>query len=241
MQFQNAMNIADILIVYLTLGAPFAVYKYLQKGPAPWPHKLLGSLATLTFWVPEAVRLARRHLTNAYSTYDFVSSAELDAGGTRLDEILSELESELATPGTSRRDVRDLLERYAALAATADGTFEQFGLKCAELLEVSGTELTRHGIASMVRHNRRKLHHHHIQARRELIRLLESIPEERRSDSKAFELSVELADLLNDEDALVWLNSIEEKERGRIWKPESHVLDEIPAPGRLATSSLTSD
>jgi len=239
------MNIADLVIIYLAFGAPFAVYKYLQNRDVERGRRILGSVLTLLFWIPVAARIGYRSLSNAYSGDVFVSQRNLDARDARLAVLRESIKAELITAGCNLtvHDIREILERYAGLAECARDTSYRESDVFSHLFDAAGQTRNELATVCLTRRNRRLVKRHHIQAGRDFAALFEqlSTPEARKS----VELGIEFADLLADHETASRLSGLIEK-RGEVWnsehqKPAPSAISAAVSPIAMTTASLNRD
>lgn len=239
------MNIADLVIIYLAFGAPFAVYKYLQNRDVERGQRILGSLLTFFFWIPVAAQTGYRYFTNAYSGNAFVSQRNLDALDARLAVLRESIKAELIIAGCNLtvHDIREILERYAGLADCARDTAYRESDPFSRLFEAAGQ--TRHELAAvcLTRRNRRRLKRHHIQAGQDFAALFEQLSTP--AAEKAVELGIEFANNLADHETARRLGGLIEK-RGEVWnseqqKPAPSTIAVAVSPIAMTTASLNRD
>ena len=236
------MTFTDIFIVYLTFGAPLAVYKYLQNRSMSRRRRTLYSLSTFIFWIPAAVQIVYLYFSNAYSVDGFVSKQVLDARENRIAEIGESLRMELmGFPGAAgMHDVRETIDRYIGLTGAARNIGRSI-LVGAELFGAAGRR--QHDLAQrcLMRRNLRRLEQHHTQARRDLVNLLEEVSE-RFDASDAVGTAIELGRQLEDGDIVKDLRDLK-VQRGEVWdsrqQDRPHTVTSVP---RMAmTASLNND
>ena len=198
------MPISEILIVYFAFGAPLAVYHFFETRTVSRRRRILGSLATFLFWIPFAVRLSYRHLTNALFDPGFVSaphSKRSDLATAKRQEAVETAMSASGCPLT-KHDLRVVLDRYVGLShavATNRGSSDP-GEKIVNLLKVSGrtSDLAARCLA---RRERMRLEKHLEASRESCLRLFDQLAASGQLRSRAVRRGVELALLLNDADA----------------------------------------
>jgi hypothetical protein len=239
------MNIADLVIIYLAFGAPFAVYKYLHNRDLERGQRILSSLLTFVFWIPVAAQTGYRYFTNAYSGNAFVSQRNLDALDARLALLRESIKAELILAGCNLtvHDIREILQRYAGLAECARDTLDRESDSFSRLFEAAGR--TKHEIATacLTRRNRLRLKRHSTQAGHDFAVLFEqlSTPAAR----KAVELGIEFANILDDNETASRLTGLIEK-RGEVWnseqqKPVPSTISAVVSPIAMTTASLNRD
>jgi len=189
------MTLADLFIVYLSFGAPLAVYEYLQSRASSRQQRMVSSLVTFLFWVPAAIRIGRRYFLNAYSDGDFVSGPFSDSHADEISDLSERLKAELVRSSgqSGMRDIREVVDRYVGLTeALNDGDPVGQG----DLFEAAGRPANALGRICLTRRNRHRLEVHHSQARRDFIELLE--PADLIENVTTFAIAIELAKRLND-------------------------------------------
>jgi hypothetical protein len=236
------MTLTDILIIYLTFGAPLGVYKYLQNRAMSRRRRILYSLSTFVFWVPAAVQIVYLYFRNAYSGDGFVSKQDLDVTEKRLAEISEALRLELIGFGGAAgvHDVRETIDRYVGLAAAArkDGGVTAVGW---DFFTAAGRR--KHDLAQrcLMRRNLRRLERHHTQASRDLVYLLEEASD-RFEISRAVRIAIELASQLEDDYTVKQLRDLA-VQRGEVWKSRQQDRPQTvtSVPQIAMTASLNND
>jgi hypothetical protein len=219
------VNAVDLLIVYLALGAPFAVYKFFQFSEADKGRRLLLSVATLLFWIPPAIGIVYRHLSNAYSEPDFVSSDGLDARDARLVELATKVKAKLRS--TSRSipavDPREVVERYVGLATLAGMPAATERDWNSDLMRAAGREDDPIAAACLIRRNQRGIGRHHKKARLDYFEMFESFAElDPAAAQEAVQLGIQLANALGDTKAVDGLVAIAEQIKDEVCAPNDH-------------------
>ena len=216
------MNIVDLLIIYLTLGAPFAVYKYLQESRLSPGLRLLLACLTLVFWIPVAIRFGYRRLTNAYSNDDFVSLNNLDARNHQLAELADQVRAglRLSDGSLSILAVREVLDRYVGLAVLAEAADLDVAELKSDLLRAAGRGDDRIAASCLMRRNQQRIAVHHRRARTDFLALFENIvPTDFASAERALAPAFQLAHALDDIKALNGLEAIEARIKDEICDP----------------------
>ena len=225
LHFLLVVNIVDLLIVYLTLGAPFAVYKFLQDSELDVSRRLLSAFLTLAFWIPAALRVGYRHLSNAYSEHDFVSRDVLDASNGQFVDLTDKIRGKLRkADGLSvMSESREVLERYVGLASVSETWAPDEVDTKSELMRAAGREDDPIAVACLMRRNQRGVDRHHKKARRDFLALFENLavvdPE---AAHDAVGLASQLARALDDKKALDGLHAIAEQIKDEVCDPNEH-------------------
>lgn len=205
------MPISEILIVYLALGAPLAVYKYLETRGVSGQRRFLVSLATFFFWIPFAIRLSVRHLTNASNNTHFVSpvlkKSSSRGGRNRLEAARAAVIE--AGCRLSIHDVREVIERYVGLseaAAVNDGPDGRD--KATNFLEAAGRS-GKLGAICLSRRERNRMQRHLDDARQSFLDLFAQLAGKERSRVQAIRRGVELALVVGDIEVADHLTELE--------------------------------
>lgn len=230
------MNLIDFLVVYLAVGAPFAVSYFLrnrrhEKSFAFW----LKIFAVFVFWLPFAIF----NLFNSKNFFrvfkpDFVKNFLADDSSRELSQIQKQIENILIKSDlpVSAFDYREIVERYVGLTTACEdnstGNFES------EIFDIAKNGNAKLGSICLQRRNRIKLVRHQIGARLDFLRIVRQIFES-NSDTKLLEeSSFELVKILKDDTAhkelekmfsqtlqTEKLSSVKQTEN-ELWKPQEH-------------------
>lgn len=247
----KAMSLADILFIYFTLGAPFAVYQYFHYRGVQPGRRLVTSILSFLFWLPAVTVSGVRRFINALSATVFVSGRNLDAPQRRLAEIQRDISTQLVSgSGAVRRDrcaIREILERYVGLMTLTDRGPSDTDLRFSDLFIAAGRTDTTLAAACLKRRNLKTLDRHRIKARRDFVTLFEdvslsSVP----AAGAALESAVELARELDDTKAISALELIAAQARDELWNPHHRQLPTAETstqatPLTMTASSLSSD
>lgn len=239
------MNVADIIFIYLALGAPFAVYNYFHFRDAVLSRRLMLAALWLLFWFPAVGFLAARHFINAYSGNYFVSSPDLDAPARRAAELRREITVRLISGGyggpSNRLAVREIIERYVGLMSIENERPSNAKLVFPDLFAAAGRTDTKLAAVCLNRRNLKILDRHRTKARREFVALFESIHSGPAFSSAedVIRPAIDLARELNDTKAMHALELIASQVRDELWNP--HELQEATttSPARPATLPMT--
>ena len=227
------MTISDYMIIYLSAGAPFAVFAFLQMSDAPLVRRILTAAGTMLVWpAAAAIWIVRRF--RGIEPFGFESADK----NCRIHNIANRLERSIVGNGSavSLYEWREIYERYTGLSfaiAEAEGNSDDN-----ELFEVAGNKNGKLGTVCLNRRNRNRLIFHHTQARNDFLDALIRA----KCDGDAFGLALELATLLDDADAAADLKSMRgplEQNPGRtpvidmeqeVWNPPTpkpHIANRI--------------
>lgn len=182
------MGIFDFLIIYLTFGAPFAVFEYLRHQSVP------RTFGVFAFWPPTAWKLVAGRITSSRKSPDRVADE-------RTKRVAGKLQRDVAGTAVSVREFRDAIDRYIGLSFEIDRDEVVADTKSAELLRISGRGISRATSATLSRRNAVRLARHHTDARERFLELIE-----RSQEFNAMMHALELATLLDDTVAKQYLN-----------------------------------
>lgn len=202
----GSVTIFDSLVIYLTLGAPFAVYRFFQLS-RPIRARSIALLAfSFLFWPPSAYHLVRRSLSNSSRVSHFVTRKSLDARIITVEEnFRSSLERAISNslPDNHRRSFMALLDRYVGLRlAVEDQTTGEGSLA---LFEISGHAQPRLAAICFDRLNRIRLERHSRLAQRDLLASIHTM----EADKELTALTAQLAGAIGDSHLASALNNSE--------------------------------
>lgn len=205
------MTIIDTIIIYLTIGAPFAVFHFIRCGGSFTVSTCFKASLAGLFWPPFAVDLSRSHLRPPRVNREFEKSAILDSA-TEKKLFTSARIIEDAFPAAERphniRVFRDVFDRYCGLTSAISLESASTNGTDVEFFAISGNPKQRLASKVIQRRNKLKLANHQKEARRDLLRFLRSVSSDSRVDRIiAREISyvavllydVDLADLIQAE------------------------------------------
>jgi len=237
------MTSTDILIIYLAFGAPIAVYKYLQNRDAQTVRRCLIAVGTFLFWIPAAVRIGYLYFSNAYLGSAFVSPVDSDSSEMLISDLRENVRSELVRlgAGVGMHDARETVDRYVGLASAIRGGVVPGSTASENLFEAAGRKDSGIGIHCMKIRNRRRLERHHIQSRKELLKLFAEVAGSSESTT-AIKSALKLTRQLDDSETFEWLRKLITN-KAEVWNTESiQQTQSISAvPVIAATGSLNSD
>lgn len=234
----TSVNVFDVIIIYLSCGAPFGVsYFLLNRERLQTDRLALRALLEWIAWPASAVKMiGRTQFFSGRTKVNFEPLPELDA---ETDEKVGEIQKNLeqmffrdgAAPQISIYAFREVFERYAGLSLALSVTDKAAGTPEAEIFRLANHRDVELASICLNRRNRSLLVTHHKQAREDFIgtadRLAESAPE--RTDT--WILMNELAVLVDDIEAIAAIDKIftgtsQTRSAGRViekgdvlWKP----------------------
>jgi hypothetical protein len=193
----TAMTFLDLLILYLSLGAPFGAYRLVRNGNPLGSNGLFSAILAFLLWPPYAIRSAYRYLVSSDGSTGFAVDGKPDAGFFKTIEDLSDQFS--AAAARSHRLIAKRLEhrfeRYVELSLALITRSGAKGGQYFDLLTVSGHPSPQVGAANLNRRNRNVIERHLKDARTDLITALGDLSAGRR---EAKEVVKTIADLLSD-------------------------------------------
>lgn len=228
------MKLSDFLIIYLSCGAPLAVYFFLRnRNPYNFFRHALKSLVVALVWIPYAFLLLHGFITKNFppgkTEFDTVE-CDLTAAEKQLSQLLIESGAPL-----SLFDFREAVERYAGLTLARRNAAGNFpARRNAELFQIANLENAELGTRCLVRRNRRRLDAHQSLARDDFLRIVAQIKSFTSDAGKLELLSFRFAELLKDGKAEQSLSKIFGKitasafdfrvqdAESKIWNPEEN-------------------
>jgi hypothetical protein len=245
--FLSVMNSLEIFIIYLSCGAPFGVYFFLQNRNRMKPFEAyLKSFLTVIVWIPYAFRLLNTNITKKLTAVDFDKSADSDS---RLKERIDEVQKRLARIFTQADasfpifEFREVTERYAAL--TLAGQIDDAGGDESELLRIANHQNIELGAKCITRRNRMRLELHQNLARKDFLKMLAKFAPFETEKLRA--VALEFVTLLNDGETLQAVENlfaevsqtdhgfaVRQREKV-VWKAREHK----PSPAKTISAPLT--
>jgi hypothetical protein len=237
------VNSLDALIIYLSLGAPFGVYYFVQyretcAGTTLWVKTLLA----FVLWPAEAVKVVKTfHSRKDAAGLHFDGEHLLDAREEkRVDEIKRILEDLFFVYGstTSIYTFREIFERYVGLSMALLPQPSKTQPE-SEILRLTGHKNVAVGSACLNRRNRSLLLKHQTLARRDLLDKLSFLAASPETGENVGSNALELAAILKDDPAVADIQGmfggrpqiegqVSVNDPGRdIWKPE--IREPFPA------------
>ena len=208
------MTFLDLLIIYLSLGAPFGAYRFVRGGSFIGPNVVLSAATAFLLWPVYAVRLAFLYLGSSNGNNVFDANAGPDA---KIVERIEKLSDEFSNAvGRSHRLVAKCaersLDRYVELSLTAMTKIATRNRQYLELLTISGHPSPNSGTTCLNRRNQNVIERHLKDARNELLTALDDLSAGR---SEAIRIVETIAELINDTELAVAVsaNSISPREQ----------------------------
>lgn len=212
------MKPIDFIIIYLTCGAPFGVYYFIQqreylKNTKLWQKSSLLWLKCVLItllWIPFAILLLRKFVTKKLSKNNFGINEQVDSKNNKVDEFektFSQLLLESKT-NVTLFEFRETFERYFGL------TYENFvnnscdNLDSNDFFQISKHENPNLATVCLNRRNRLRLQRHQTLARQDFLRVIEMINSGQTENKKLYTLVLEFAKFVNDDELTAKLNII---------------------------------
>lgn len=112
------MSFSELLIIYLTLGAPLGVYRFFQAGESFSTINLLKLFFNIIIWPPLAMSIWRNSVSNSRSRSHFAAVHPLDAGTGEIvalyrEQLRSALDGKFGQ--IEFRRIIEAYDRYAGL------------------------------------------------------------------------------------------------------------------------------
>jgi hypothetical protein len=251
------MNLYDFLIIYLTCGAPFAVYYFLQhrfvlNSKSLWLKTILNFL----FWQPLAYRFLQnnRTLKNISGKF-FIKNSDLNVEKD-LHIIQKHLEKIIIKNGTkiSVYELREIFARYVGLTIACQTETKARQTARYEIFQITGHNNSELAEICFERRNRKRLLHHQTQARRDFLKVFSELFESHPETEKPGKLLIKFSTLLNDSVGQNLLNELIEQKaqinealsvkiaRKDLWKlepPKPSTTDTNPKRLKVLTNTAT--
>lgn len=230
------MNLIDFLVIYLAVGAPFAVSYFLRNRRHEKSFAFrLKIFAVFVFWLPFAA-FSLFNSKNFFRLFkpDFVKNFLTDDSSRELSRVQKQIENVLIKSDlpVSTFDYREIVERYVGLTTACEnnstGDFES------EIFDIAKNGNSKLGSICLQRRNRIKLVRHQIGARLDFLRIVQHLFESNSDTQVLQESSFELVKILKDDMAqkelekmfsqtlqTEKLSSVKQTEN-ELWKPQEH-------------------
>ena len=170
------MNLSEIIIIYLALGSPFAVYFFLQNRSRLKSRQLwLKTILNFLFWIPSAFKILREYLRSNYSSvgnfdfFDELSSSKdkLSLLQRKIEKLISENDLKI-----SIFEIREILDRYIGLSLEAKRTAEFSKQPDDEFFKIVNAKDWEIASICNQRRNLKRLSFHHKLAANDFLNLI---------------------------------------------------------------------
>ncbi len=163
------MNAIDFIIIYFAVGLPFGVHFYLKHRFKK--HSILKSFITTLIWIPYSFKLFQSRITDKLINCEFDDKLALVSEKQKiLEHILLKNNSDIPL-----FEFREIIERYIALSLNSKEDENSFGENKRELFRISKTPNVELSAICLNRLNRLKLKNHQLNARKDLVNLIEKL------------------------------------------------------------------
>ncbi len=193
-----AMTISDILIIYFSFGAPFAVYQFIKGRPTSTFRSVAGTAFRFLFWLPILLILGITAILKFAGSSDFAGANDLDA---RMDKDIRDAQSAVADlfrmteRHISIHEFHEILERYTGLSLLAKSRAMGAAAPHHEIFAITEHENTQLAAICFERRNRARLFRHHIDARADFLKVIKECS---FLDELMLPTAIKLAELLKD-------------------------------------------
>ncbi|MEJ7846537.1 MAG: hypothetical protein WKF92_00435 [Pyrinomonadaceae bacterium] len=192
------MTISDILIIYFSFGAPFAVYEFIQERQTLTFRVAFITAFRFLFWLPLLAHLSFTKILKSAGRDDF---AEIHDSDAELDKDIRNVQSAVAdrfrltARHISIHEFREILERYAGLSLLVKHQTSGAAKIDTGIFAAAGHKDPRLATVCIERRNRERLIRHHINARADFLKV---IKECLFADEKMLPPVIRLTELLED-------------------------------------------
>ena len=224
------MTIPDILIIYFSFGAPFAVYHFIQNRQTSKLRLAFGTAFHFLFWMPLVVRFGLALILESTRINDFAKADDSDA---ELEKDIRKSQSDIAdrfrlgARHISIHEFREILDRYVGLSLLVKHPVSGMAEPHHEFFAIANRKNIELAFICFERRNRARLLRHHIDARADFLKVIKKYSFQ---DDQILQSAVHLVERLEDLPALAELlensykrsSSVRElRESGEdLWLPE---------------------
>lgn len=231
------MNLSDFLIIYLTVGAPFAVSYFLQNQKKRIGARLLlKTFSAFIFWLPFGFRLLlETEFIKEFSLGKRIFSKNGDPGNVdeteielfsfqkRFEEVFQKSGSQI-----SIYEFREVFERYVGLTVAANCQRSEASEPEKEFFRIADIGNVETGAICANRRNLKRLKFHQIQARRDFVQIVARLFKVAPDKKKFVKLTNDFCRLLTDvelQTALEQLfpDNLQNKEIVLVNRPENNL------------------
>ncbi|MEP7074328.1 MAG: hypothetical protein ABI878_00845 [Acidobacteriota bacterium] len=237
------MRISEAVIIYLAVGAPFAVNNFLRAGKNSISKGILPALLAFSFWPIYAISLTQRvKMTNEDRNVNSLESNILDA---RLDKKVGAVTSAMemflndSLPAMSLLEFREVLERYTGLTFAVSS--ETSGCPSSlSMLIPADSENHDLNVICLNRRNRKRLEAHRNRARNDFLALVSKVAAIDGKHSAFADLAFELARIIADTEACGEIETIRrQSEQSVVPERVNIVEDEVWHSPTLKQSAVS--
>lgn len=238
------MTLNDLLIIYLSCGAPFGVYYFFdKKSEFSFRNLIFKSFLVFVFWIPLAfsLLLKKRFFGSRFDLLNTDFDKEFDSD-LQTEEKLAFLQKQFEkillknNLTISIYEFREVVERYIGLSfakRNAEHIINSVN-KENEIFIISKNSNPALSTVCLNRRNRKRLSFHHINARQDFLKLIDEFFLSGADKENLSVLSFEFVKLLKDSEAENSLQKLFEKflqsdkatvvsnTENDLWKTEAH-------------------
>lgn len=208
------MNLIDLIIIYLTCGAPFGVYYFLQQKELFNSSKLwLNSILVTLFWIPYALRLFHSFVTTKFLKSQFAENTFSDSAfKDKIDEIEKKFAQILLEEKVdfSIFEFRETFQRFVGLTiVTKDINYASLNDETEhDLFSITNHQNGKLATKCLNRRNRLRLKAHQNLALKDFLQMLEKIDSCLVEKEKFRLLAIDFVKLLDDVQTQIELNKV---------------------------------
>lgn len=170
------MTIPDILIIYFSFGAPFAVYQFIQDRKTSKFRLVFDTVFHFLFWLPLMLRYGLAFILKSAGSNDF---AETDDSDAELENVIRKSQSDITDHfRTSARHIsinefREILDRYVGLSLLVKHQVSGMVESHHALFAITDHQDVRLAAICFERRNREHIFRHHIDARADFLKVMQ--------------------------------------------------------------------
>lgn len=199
MPFFTLMSFSEIFIIYLAIGAPFAVHSFFGGRMETDVRNAGISLLKLTFWPLFALYSGFRFLANSFRTAETGNELRVAAFRKASDEVRADLENLLISANREMR--KGVLRDFDRLSGVALAVAESEAVAptaTPRIFEAADHPMPDLAARCIFRRNRSRLAEHRNRACDALSVSLDSLRDERRTEVDIERIRLKIASLVRD-------------------------------------------
>ncbi|MGQ0541126.1 MAG: hypothetical protein ACT4O9_04650, partial [Blastocatellia bacterium] len=202
------MTFFELLIIYLTFGAPLGVYRFFQASESSSAVDLLKLFFNIIFWPPLAISIIRNSISNSLLRSHFEDAHLLDA---RTDEIVALCRERLRSALNGKfnqiefRGIIEAYDRYTGL--TLELKANQAAGPSEEIFKIARHSNEDLASICLRRRNRSRLIAHQNRARKDLTGALKANQKGKLPTENINEILKDLSVTLNDSELMAVIPS----------------------------------
>lgn len=195
------MSFTDFLFIYLSIGAPLAVYFFLQNKNRLNSRQLwLKTILEFIFWIPYAFRLFKNYLRKAHSETAFAAIEISDSPGKKLLELQRKLENSITETGSDLTlfEIREIFDRYTGLTLELKDADNFEPRHANEIFNISANKNSEIASLCNQRRNLKRLSFHQKLASNDFVDLISDIYYQGKLTQTLYSRVLEITGLLKD-------------------------------------------